>query len=101
MRCTVPVPMPRDLATIPLMVRWIACTTRSSVSPVATLTATGTAHVTYVTAERYAQLGGPRRARRSVRRSRVPPTGASAISISRPSERYLTGGVDGDGRRLV
>src|SRR6516162_3313662 len=23
MRCTVPVPMPRDLATIPLMVRWI------------------------------------------------------------------------------
>ena len=71
MRCTVPVPMPRDLATIPLMVRWIACTTRSSVSPVATLTATGTAHVTYVTAERYfAQLGGPRRAPRSVRRLR-------------------------------
>src|SRR6516165_11525460 len=33
--------------------------------------------------------------------SRVPATGASAISISRPSERYLTSGVDGDGRRLV
>ena len=31
----------------------------------------------------------------------MPATGASAISISRPSERYLTSGVDGDGRRLV
>ena len=31
----------------------------------------------------------------------MPATGASAISNPRPSERYLTSGVDGDGRRLV